>query len=80
MSRKTREAVALDFEATLESLRAYRKSDPDFEHAIADYIDAEASLKEDPAEGEKWTSPPERSDFQPDSPKELLSPSRVRKA
>jgi len=41
-----------DLEATLESLRAYRKSDPNFERAIADYVDAEASLGEDPAEGQ----------------------------
>ncbi len=40
-----------DLEASLEDLRAYRKSDPCFERAIADYFDAEASLKEDPAEG-----------------------------
>jgi hypothetical protein len=38
--------VEVDLEATLESLRAYRKSDPNFERAIADYVDAEASLKE----------------------------------
>jgi hypothetical protein len=56
MNRKTREAIALDFEATLKGLRAYRKSDPDFERAIADYIDTEASLQEDPAEGKNWTS------------------------
>ena len=42
----------LDLEATLERLRAYHKSDPDFERAISDYVDAEASLKEDPAEGQ----------------------------
>lgn len=44
-----------ELEATLESLRAYRKDDPDFERAIADYVDAEASLGEDPAEGEQAT-------------------------
>lgn len=42
----------LDLELTLDRLRAYRKSDPHFERAIADYVDAEASLKEDPAEGQ----------------------------
>jgi len=45
--------VEVDLEATLESLRAYRKSDPNFDRAIADYVDAEASLKEDPAEGQR---------------------------
>jgi predicted transcriptional regulator len=44
--------VEVDLEATLESLRAYRKSDPNFDRAIADYVDAEASLQEDPAEGQ----------------------------
>jgi predicted transcriptional regulator len=48
--RRSQELEA-DLEASLESLRAYRKSDPRFERAIADYVDAEASLKEDPAEG-----------------------------
>ncbi|HEX4966083.1 MAG TPA: hypothetical protein VF173_35060 [Thermoanaerobaculia bacterium] len=43
----------MDLEATPEALRAYRKSDPNFEQAIADYVDAEASLKEDPAEGQR---------------------------
>jgi len=40
--------------AALEKLRAYRKSDPRFERALADYVDAEASLKadQDPAEGQ----------------------------
>jgi predicted transcriptional regulator len=50
VARRSKE-VAMDLEATLEGLRAYRKSDPNFERAIADYVDAEASLKEDPAEG-----------------------------
>jgi predicted transcriptional regulator len=50
--RRSKE-VEVDLEATLESLRAYRKSDPNFERAIADYVDAEASLKEDPAEGQR---------------------------
>lgn len=52
VARRTRE-VEMDLEATLEALRAYRRSDPDFERAIADYVDAEASLKEDPAEGQR---------------------------
>jgi len=52
VARRTREVEA-DLEATLEELRAYRKHDPNFERAIADYVDAEASLKEDPAEGQR---------------------------
>jgi len=51
VARRSRE-VETDLEATLEALRAYRKSDPNFERAIEDYVDAEASLKEDPAEGQ----------------------------
>ena len=47
----------MDLDAILESLRAYRKSDPNFERAIAAYVDAEASLKGDPAEGRESTSP-----------------------
>jgi predicted transcriptional regulator len=45
--------VEVDLEATLKSLRAYRKSDPNLERAIADYVDAEAALEVDPAEGNK---------------------------
>lgn len=52
VARRTRE-VEMDLEATLDALRAYRKSDPDFERALADYVDAEASLKPDPAEGQR---------------------------
>ncbi len=52
VARRSRE-VELDLEMTLEALRAYRKSDPNFERAIEDYVDAEASLKEDPAEGQR---------------------------
>jgi predicted transcriptional regulator len=52
VARRSREVEA-DLEATLEALRAYRKSDPNFERAIEDYVDAEASLKEDPAEGQR---------------------------
>jgi hypothetical protein len=40
--------------AELQRLREsndYRKSDPDFERAIAHCVDAEASLERDPAEG-----------------------------
>lgn len=52
VARRSKEVEA-DLEATLEKLRAYRRSDPNFERAIADYVDAEASLKEDPAEGHR---------------------------
>jgi len=52
VARRSKQVEA-DLEKTLERLRAYRKSDPDFERAIADYVDAEASLKEDPAEGRR---------------------------
>jgi predicted transcriptional regulator len=40
-----------DLEANLEKLRAYRQQDPQFENAIAAFVDAEAKL-EDPLEGE----------------------------
>jgi len=43
----------MDLEVTLEALRASRKNDPKLERAIEDYVDAEASLKEDPAEGRR---------------------------
>ena len=45
--------VETDLEATLEDLRAYRKRDPNFQHAIDDLVAAEASLapEDDPAEG-----------------------------
>ena len=52
VARRSKE-VETDLEATLEALRAYRKSDPDFDRAITDYVDAEASLKGDPAEGKR---------------------------
>jgi predicted transcriptional regulator len=52
VARRVRQ-VEVDLESTLESLRAYRASDPNFDRAIADYVDAEASLKEDPAEGQR---------------------------
>src|SRR5436305_122008 len=52
VARRSKE-IAMDLEASLEDLRAYRKRDPNFELAIADYVDVEASLKEDPAEGQR---------------------------
>jgi predicted transcriptional regulator len=40
-----------DLESTLADLRAYRKSDPNFDRAIAEFVEAEVNLKDDPAEG-----------------------------
>lgn len=37
-------------EATLKSLKAYRKKDPEFKRALAEFVEAEATL-EDPLEG-----------------------------
>ena len=37
---------------TLEKLQQYRKRDPGFKRAKAEYIDAEASLGRDPLDGE----------------------------
>jgi hypothetical protein len=50
-----------DLELTLEDLRAYRKRDPDFERAIAEFIEAEAT-EDDPAEGRVVTqaAPPKQ--------------------
>ncbi len=56
MTQKARNKVDPDLEATLGRLRACRKRDPSFERAIADYVEAEASLEEDPAEGQKVAS------------------------
>ena len=51
VERRSRE-VEHNLEATLTSLRAYRKRDPHFQTAIAALVDAEAQLgKDDPAEG-----------------------------
>ena len=40
-----------ELESTLKDLRAYRKSDPNFDHAIAEFVEAETTVKHDPAEG-----------------------------
>ena len=41
-----------DLEATLQRVKAYRAADPDFEHAIARFAEAEAEhAAEDPVEG-----------------------------
>ncbi len=50
VARRTME-VESDLEASLEDLRAYRRSDPDFEQAIAGFVDAEMTVENDPAEG-----------------------------
>lgn len=45
--------VQNDLQETLDRLKAYRASDPKFERAIAEFIEAEASLGgEDPVEGQ----------------------------
>lgn len=49
---KTTIEVEQNLESTLANLRAYRKNDPNFEHAIAEFVEAEASVHKDPAEGE----------------------------
>ena len=48
--------VENELEATLAELRAYRKSDPDFERAIAAAAEAEAMADRDPAEGRVVTA------------------------
>ena len=50
VARRTLE-VEDELESTLEDLRAYRKSDPNFERAIAEFVEAEMTVKHDPAEG-----------------------------
>ncbi len=40
-----------DLESTLDDLRAYQKSDPKFYRAMAEFVEAEATVKHDPAEG-----------------------------
>ncbi|HSG40213.1 MAG TPA: hypothetical protein VLE27_11290 [Thermoanaerobaculia bacterium] len=52
-----RDEPTVPLDATLQDLRAYRESDPQFERAITDYVDAEASLQKDPAEGQKADVP-----------------------
>jgi hypothetical protein len=45
-------AVEADLRDTLRRLKAYRKMDPSFESAIAEFVDAEAAFAgEDPVEG-----------------------------
>ena len=48
LSRRSQKERSL--EGHLEGLRAYRKRDPEFQHAIASFVNAEASI-EDPLEG-----------------------------
>lgn len=50
VARRTLEAES-ELEASLEDLRAYRKSDPDFAQAIAAFVEAEITVEPDPAEG-----------------------------
>lgn len=45
--------VEADLEETLRRVKAYRSADPDYESAIATFVEAEAEFAgEDPAEGE----------------------------
>jgi uncharacterized protein (DUF2461 family) len=45
--------VEADLQESLRRLQAYRTTDPDFESAIAKFVEAEATLvSEDPAEGQ----------------------------
>ncbi|MHA1598768.1 MAG: hypothetical protein ACTSV1_08610 [Alphaproteobacteria bacterium] len=50
VARRTRD-VENDLQATLDDLRAYRKSDPDFERAIDAFVEAEATGAGDPVDG-----------------------------
>ena len=51
VSKRTTE-VAANMEETLKLLKASRAKDPEFERAIAEFADSEASYaKQDPAEG-----------------------------
>lgn len=47
------EAQARDMEKTLERLRAYRESDPDFKKALAEFVEAEVKY-DDPLEGQPY--------------------------
>lgn len=48
---KRTETMAGDLGATLAKLKAYKKDDPDFDHAIDQVAKAEAMASHDPAEG-----------------------------
>ncbi len=50
-----------ELESTLDDLRAYRKRDPNFEHAIKAFVEAEASMEHDPAEGRIFSETEETS-------------------
>jgi len=50
--------VEADLQESLRRLQAYRTMDPDFESAIAKFVEAEATLvSEDPAEGQAKPAP-----------------------
>lgn len=51
------EITRADLESTLAELRNYQQSDPDFERAMAEFVDAEVSAGEDPVEGDEATAP-----------------------
>src|SRR3989304_5453949 len=49
--------VEADLQKTLRRLKVYRKMDPNFESAIAKFVDAEATLAgEDPVEGRQQST------------------------
>jgi hypothetical protein len=62
LSQRTRKERSL--EANLADLRAYRKRDPGFRRAIAEYVEAEASI-EDPLEGEPMEGQFVKGQFKP---------------
>ena len=48
--RQVRGELIAEYSGTLEKLQEYRRRDPDFEHAMAAFVEAELA-GEDPAEG-----------------------------
>jgi len=54
-------------EATLKSLRDYRKKDPGFKRALAEFVEAEATLK-DPLEGKPIEEVEEKNIRKPAGP------------
>jgi hypothetical protein len=65
VSRQSRKERSL--QANLESLKAYRKRDPEFRRAIAAFAEAEASI-EDPLEGQPIEGSFVGGQFQPTGP------------
>lgn len=65
-------------EATLNSLKAYRKKDPGFKRALADFVEAEATLR-DPLEGEPVEEVDSESTREPAGPLQRKIRSVIRK-